>query len=347
MLDVDEEDPRLGIHFLPFVMSTLNVAVCDWGGSNTRSCVLENDGKDLHLAEGTSVILNTEGMTDIDTVLDRGIGASINRYNGRIHGVSTAFAGPIKDHRLVRKAPNIHCFTGFPFDLGGKLRDTFQVPAVVGNDLEDATMEELRAGAIQGMGNALVENVGTGWGEAYVLDGKVHPTEAGHAWLPTDRTFGKSCGCGNQDCVESSLSGGAIKRRVLEICQQRSLKIPEGTHPCAFLDQEFLCGTPWAVELYNELAFKIGNVIGGNLNRFPEIEGIAYMGSFMECAMRMQSFRDRMRTAMLKRSMFLSDHEAIPIREVQGPRIDGQYVGAMYGAASSWKYLKEEGRATE
>jgi predicted NBD/HSP70 family sugar kinase len=324
----------------------MNVAVCDWGGSNTRSCVLENDGKDLHLAEGTSVILNTEGMTSIDDVLDRGIGASIDRYNGRVHGVSTAFAGPIKNHRWVRQAPNIHCIRGLPYDLGGKLHRKFHVPAVVGNDLEDATMEEHRAGAIQGMKNALVENVGTGWGEAYVLDGKVYPTEAGHAWLPTERTFGKSCGCGRQDCVESSLSGGAIKRRVLEICHMSGLKIPEGMHPCAFLDQEFLGGTPWAVELYEDLARKIGNVIGGNLNRFPEIEGIAYMGSFMECAMRMQSFRDRMRSAMLERSMFPGDHEAIPIREVQGPRIDGQYVGAMYGAASSWQLLNEEGRAT-
>src|SRR5262249_9082511 len=91
----------------------------------------------------------------------------------------------------------------------------YGVPAKLGNDVEVATLGELRFGAGKGCDHFVCIFVGTGIGSGVVVDGKIlkgasgTAGEIGHTVL---YPFGRPCGCGAFGCLEAYASRGAIAR---------------------------------------------------------------------------------------------------------------------------------------
>ncbi len=326
---------------------TLYIASGDLGGSNFRSAIVAyKDGKP-ELLEDTYGTIYSEHEGELDFVLQEGIGRTIQTYRDMISGVALAVAGPVENHGTVLNAPNTRCLRKvIPFGLGAELERRSGKKSIVANDLEAACAGEMEQGALRGKKWARLENIGTGWGGAALLNGVAVALEPGHVWLPRD---GALCGCGKKDCAEATLSGGAIRNRLRQMHDAGAIVIPEGMDPCAFTDQEALKGTPWAVKFYTDIASDIGNVWGSNLNNCPNITDIVYMGSFLQRAMKIEFFRQQVREAMLARSMFPKQHANVGIQEVAAPRRaalfekgEGESLGPLYGAASIWKRLHEE-----
>ncbi|MFH1444544.1 MAG: ROK family protein [Candidatus Peregrinibacteria bacterium] len=319
----------------------LHIASGDLGGSNCRSAIVTYNGNEASIDKNTYRSWDSKDERDFDRVLNNSIGETVRGFHGKIAGVALAVAGPIPDHRTVLSAANTPCLHHrTPYDIAATLEQTFDVESIAANDVEAAAAGEVAKGALQGKKWARLENIGTGWGGAAILDGMAVSLEPGHVWLPKN---GALCGCGKRDCAEATLSGGAIRKRLIEMDQAGAITLPEGIDPCAFADQQALENVQWAVEFYTEIAHDIGNIWGSNLNNCPLMTDIVYMGSFLVRAMQIEFFRQQIREAMLTRTMFPEQHANVKIQEVSAPRLaSGESLGPIYGAASIWKRLHDE-----
>lgn len=101
--------------------------------------------------------------------------------------------------------------------LTAPLSAHYGVPAKLGNDVEVATLGEMRFGAGKGCDHFVCIFVGTGIGSGVVVDGKIvkgatgTAGEIGHTVL---YPFGRSCGCGAFGCLEAYASRSAIAKFV-------------------------------------------------------------------------------------------------------------------------------------
>lgn len=125
-------------------------------------------------------------------------------------------------------APNANFYTGqmeqaVNFKWGeivpvvNSIQNILNVPAVITNDANAATVGEMRFGSAQGMKNFVLITLGTGLGSGIVVDGKlVHGKhglagEMGHIIVRPD---GRKCNCGNSGCLETYASATGVKRSV-------------------------------------------------------------------------------------------------------------------------------------
>lgn len=101
--------------------------------------------------------------------------------------------------------------------LTDPLSEHYGVPAKLGNDVEVATLGELKFGAGKGFDSFVCIFVGTGIGSGIVIDGKLvrgasgTAGEIGHTILVPN---GKQCGCGGFGCLEAYASRMAIAKAV-------------------------------------------------------------------------------------------------------------------------------------
>jgi len=322
---------------------TLHIVSGDLGGSNMRSAVVAFENNRAQVLENTYQAISTKGELDFNTVAKKGIGQTIRAFHGRIIGIALGVAGPIPDHQLLLSASNTACLHDrTPYNIAEDLRCQFGVESYGVNDVEAGCAGEMERGSLQDTKWAMYENIGSGWGGAYIYNGVPVSAEPGHIWLPGN---GKACGCGKRDCAESKVKGIEIENQLREMHTKQQMIIPQEyrEHPCVFSDHEAAKGTEWAVELYTELANTIGRIWGSKLNLCPPITDIVYQGSFIECAMRINFFREEVRRAMLAQSMFSEMHAKIPMREVSAPKLPGgEPLGPLYGAANVWKRLHDE-----
>lgn len=124
--------------------------------------------------------------------------------------IGISFAGQVQDG-VITSAPNIDTLENF--DIKSYFEDRFDVTLEIENDLKCAALAEfnLRADAK----SIAVLYIGTGFGSAYIEDGKLIrgvdnlAGEIGH--IPY-REAPFKCGCKKSNCLELFCSGGAIKR---------------------------------------------------------------------------------------------------------------------------------------
>jgi len=317
---------------------TLHIVSGDLGGTNMRSAVVALDGNRTQVLEDTYHAISTQGELDFNKVAESGIGETIRNFHGKIVGIALGVAGPIPDHRRLLSASNTACLHDrTPYGIAEDLHCQFGVESYGVNDVEAGCAGEMERGSLQGAKWAMFENIGSGWGGAYVYNGVPVSAEPGHIWLPGS---GKRCGCGKLDCAESKVKGMEIENQLRAMHENQQIVIPQEhwNHPCAFSDQEAKRGTPWAVDLYTNIAETIGRIWGSKLNLCPPITDIVYQGSFLECAMCIDFFRRKVRDAMLAQSMFQEMHATVSMRPVAAPKLPGgEPLGPIYGAAHVWR----------
>lgn len=98
------------------------------------------------------------------------------------------------------------------------LEEEFNLPVYTGNDVEVATLGELKFGAGKGYEDIVCIFIGTGIGSGIVKGGKLHlgssetAGEIGHIIVDLN---GRSCSCGASGCLEAYASRTAIETRIL------------------------------------------------------------------------------------------------------------------------------------
>lgn len=103
-------------------------------------------------------------------------------------------------------------------DFKTPLEEKFNLPVFTGNDVEVATLGELKFGAGKGYKDIVCIFIGTGIGSGLVKDGKIHlgssetAGEIGHIIVDLN---GRSCTCGANGCLEAYASRTAIESRIL------------------------------------------------------------------------------------------------------------------------------------
>lgn len=156
------------------------------------------DAVDSRIKEVIQELIDESGMAPGDL---RAIGAGapgvIDTKNGTILYAPNI---PWKDHQI-----------------GKVMEDAFQVPFIVGNDVNVGVLGEWRYGAAKGYSNVVGIFVGTGIGGGVIINGRLFTgsrfagTEVGHMTLNTEGPF---CNCGQRGCLEAYSSKIAITREI-------------------------------------------------------------------------------------------------------------------------------------
>ena len=125
-----------------------------------------------------------------------------------IKKIFISFAGQVKNGAILW-APNIKIQN---VDLGQYFYDKYKVEVFLENDLSCAAVYEYSK--YKNAGVLALFYIGTGFGSAFVIEGKILrgkdniAAEIGH--IPFRKKSFK-CGCGRDDCLELSVSGKALK----------------------------------------------------------------------------------------------------------------------------------------
>lgn len=134
---------------------------------------------------------------------------------GSIESIGIGAAGQVdRKNGILLAASNLDCFN---VPLKQIIEDEFSIPTYVGNDVEIATLGELKFGAGKGYQNLVCVFVGTGVGSGIVRDGELYQGATGTAGeighIVVDYG-GRQCGCGAMGCLEAYASRSAIEKRI-------------------------------------------------------------------------------------------------------------------------------------
>lgn len=135
--------------------------------------------------------------------------------NEDISSIGIGAAGQVDRKRgILIAAPNLECFN---LELKSIIEKEFNIPVLIGNDVEIATIGELYFGAGKGFKDFVCVFVGTGVGSGLVQDGKLRPGSSGTAGeighIIVD-VGGRPCACGGNGCLEAYASRLAIEKRI-------------------------------------------------------------------------------------------------------------------------------------
>ena len=132
-----------------------------------------------------------------------------------ISSIGIGAAGQVDRKKgILVAAPNLDCFD---LKLREILENQFKIPVFVGNDVEVATIGEIKFGNGMGYKNLVCIFVGTGVGSGIVCNGKIYSGatgtagEIGHIII---NSGGRLCGCGENGCLEAYASRTAIEKRI-------------------------------------------------------------------------------------------------------------------------------------
>jgi len=163
--------------------SQLKVLSIDIGGSHIKATVL--DSKGALLVDYTKTETPQPANPDNVVKAIKKLAKPLTGYNK----ISVGFPGYVRDS-IVKTAPNLDNDAWANFDLGKKLEEELGHPARVVND---ADMQGL--GVVSGKGLELVLTLGTGFGTAILLDGKLLPhLEVGQSPATKTKTYDKFIG---------------------------------------------------------------------------------------------------------------------------------------------------------
>ncbi len=246
-------------------MSTPQVVVAmDWGGTWTRTAVIDRQGEILWQAREPNPQNGTkeEYLSNAEKLLSN----AIQQAGGPVAGIGAAVAGPVEPTTgTFFQPPNLMVLDGISFKA--LWEEAFQVPVWVGNDANLAALGEHYFGAGKESADKghpvktlFYVTVSTGVGGGMVDKGSVFlganglTAEIGHTMVDTT-VDALQCQCGARGCLEAIASGTGIER----IAKQ---KLASGGFPdsalaaldAGLVDSEAVCD---AAEKKDSLALSI------------------------------------------------------------------------------------------
>ena len=189
----------------------------DFGGTKVLAGVVEMSSGRI-VATSKKKTRNPNDQSDVSkrltTVVDDAL-AEAGLQAKDIVGIGIGAAGMVNREKGVLMSAVNMGLNEIP--LTEPLSQYYGVPAKLGNDVEVATLGEMRFGAGKGCDNFVCIFVGTGIGSGIVIDGKIFKGvtgtagEIGHTILYPN---GRQCGCGAYGCLEAYASRSAIAKLV-------------------------------------------------------------------------------------------------------------------------------------
>jgi glucokinase len=141
-------------------------------------------------------------------------GLKPQQVESRIKAIGIAFPGPTDFEKgVVLDASNFR-IRNFP--LVERLRDTFDIPTYMDNDVNLGVLGEAWKGAARGYDNIVGIMIGTGIGGGLIINGEIYrgqnrtAGEIGHMMLDRDSEI--QCGCKQYGCFEALASRKAMAR---------------------------------------------------------------------------------------------------------------------------------------
>ncbi|MBS1750561.1 MAG: ROK family protein [Bacteroidetes bacterium] len=164
-------------------MKGQKILCIDIGGSSIKATVLDSSGKTILPYSK----IPTPSKSNPQHVL-----AAIKELSASFYGyqkVSVGFPGYVK-HGVIHTAPNLGTKEWSSFDLQKQITKILKKPCIVVND---ADMQGI--GIVKGKGLEIVVTLGTGFGTAFLYDGKLLPhIELAHHPLAKDLDYDKYIG---------------------------------------------------------------------------------------------------------------------------------------------------------
>lgn len=191
----------------------------DVGGTNVRAAVI---GSDYSIADGiarTRVPFVAPGVADADQLVEV-VADLIAPYRRRFGDlpIGLGMCGNIdRATGVATLVPNLG-LRGLP--IVALLEKRLGMPVVAATDTHLAALAEARWGAGVGHANFAWVTIGTGYGLALVLGGRLYEGQHGTAGNIGHSRFdpraSTPCGCGQVGCVETTVAGPGIARLARE-----------------------------------------------------------------------------------------------------------------------------------
>ncbi|MBN1460042.1 MAG: ROK family protein [Armatimonadetes bacterium] len=268
----------------------------DIGGTNIRAGVVDEGGRilgearrpalaesGLRAAVGRAIealqeALDNAGISSRDVL---GIGVGVPGAHRSKEGI-TVYSPNFADSRGVPVLPPI--------------KEAFDLPSFMLNDVAVTTLGEHRFGAGQGYSNMVMITLGTGIGGGAIIDGELRVghtegfAEVGHMTVDPE---GPVCGCGNRGCWEALAARDAIvARAVAKIQRGRATAIADsvdyrlGSITPALIGRCADQGDEVAIEVLAETGYYLGIGIANLIQLFnPQVlvigGGIAQSGRWL------------------------------------------------------------------
>lgn len=159
--------------------------------------------------------------------------------------------------------------------------DQMGIPVCIENDTRAMTYGEFLRGSVDGEKNVLYVNLGWGLGLGIIINGVIYEGKSGFAGeLGHTNVFDNEimCHCGKKGCMETEVSGMALRREIIESIKNGkssilSKNIENGEDITlsdiveAINSEDFLC-----IDLLEEIGEKLGKQLANIINIFnPEL----------------------------------------------------------------------------
>ena len=240
----------------------------DVGGSKILGALFDTKGRIVDTKKvKTFAAKGTDFVYDqIKLVID-----SLIKDRKKIKGIGVIVPGIVFNHDYVEFCPNVP-FDHFP--LGMLLREEYDLPVTLGNDVSLAVYGEWKSQDRE-IEHAVGLFVGTGVGGGLILNGKLYSGkggagELGHMMMVL---HGASCGCGNEGCLEAYASKSGLLRRIKsaqirgrESMLYQFLKSDGSMITSTAFRESYLAGDPLAVELIDDASYFLGLAVANYIN---------------------------------------------------------------------------------
>lgn len=178
-----------------------------------------------------------------------------------VWGIGIGVPAPI-EHSTGRPAATAVMPGWDRYPVRERLAETFRVPVWVDNEVNVATLEELRAGTALGRKDVLYVKVGNGIGAGIVTGGRLSRGADGYAGnlphIEVDHDSSVLCNCGHYGCLEAVAGGVALVKSANEL-GRHSWQLSDLVNAAAGGDTS-------ALDLITFSARKVGTVLAALVN---------------------------------------------------------------------------------
>lgn len=244
----------------------------DIGGTKILGLLYDQSGNELKREKKKTKA--AEGLEVVIGQVSKVMSTLLESNEDTLMGIGVGVPGLVDASGTVLFSPNIPFEN---FELAKIMKEKYQVPVVVGNDVNVAMYGEWRHLGSKRTENILGLFIGTGVGGAIILDGKLYvgqgsASEFGHMVVNSEGAY---CGCGAQGCLEAYASKTAIQKSIQNqlnkgrISLLRDLLSEDGAVlKSSSLKKAIDAGDDLATDVVNRAARYLGIAIGSLVNAF-------------------------------------------------------------------------------
>lgn len=206
----------------------------------------------------------------------------------KLHGIGVGAPNGNFFKGSIEEAPNLPWKGSVP--MADLLSEEFEIPAVLANDANAATIGEMVFGGAKDMKDFVVITLGTGLGSGFVVNGQLvrghdgFAGEVGHVGIKIKG--GRKCKCGKTACLETYVSATGLKRTVYKLLADHHVDSELRKYSFEDLDTKIVAqaaenGDELAIEAFEYTGKILGTKLADTVNH-TNPEAIFIMGGLAQ-----------------------------------------------------------------